>query len=84
MMKDKSASYKCYEVPDKKLRKYNTTKREAKKGKYCRPDEKWLVEMEDHAVGTYDEVESNYHPTNNIARDFEEQRVIPTEDNEPE
>ena len=33
---------------------------------------------------TYDEVESNYKPTNNIARDFEEQRVVPTEDNEPE
>ena len=42
------------------------------------------METEDHAVVTYDEVESNYHPTNNIARDFEEQRVIPTEDNEPE
>ena len=43
MMKDNGASYKCYEVPDKKLRKYNTSKREAKKGKFCRPDIKWLV-----------------------------------------
>ena len=42
------------------------------------------METEDHAVVTYDEVESNYKPTNNIARDFEEQRVVPTEDNEPE
>ena len=33
---------------------------------------------------TYDAVETNYQPTNNIARDFEEQRVVPTEDNEPE
>ena len=35
--------YKVYQVPDKKLRKYNTTKNEAKKLKFCRPDDRWLV-----------------------------------------
>jgi len=30
-------------VPEKKLRKYNTSKKEAMKGKYIRPDKKWLM-----------------------------------------
>ena len=82
MMKDQGATYKCYLVPDKKLRKYNTTKSEASKGKYCRPDIKWLVpEVELVSVVTYDDVESPYKPTNDIARDFEEHRV-PIQENE--
>ena len=44
LLKMQGIQFKCYEVPDKKLRKYNTTKSEVKKGKFCRPDEKWLVE----------------------------------------
>ena len=82
MMKDAGATYKRYEVPDKKLRKYNTSKREAEKGKFCRPDEKWLVpELDDYSTVKYEKVESTYRPTNNIAKDYEEQRV-PTQDNE--
>jgi hypothetical protein len=30
-------------VPEKKLRKFNTSKKEALKGKFIRPDKKWLV-----------------------------------------
>ena len=43
LLKVNGNTFKTYEVPDKKLRKYNTTKKDAMKGKYLRPDEKWLV-----------------------------------------
>lgn len=43
LLKTFGNTIKRYEVPDKKLRKYNTTKKEANKGKFIRPDEKWLV-----------------------------------------
>lgn len=47
LLKAQGTSFKCYEVPEKKLRKYNTTKKEASKGKYCRPDSRWLVNEPD-------------------------------------
>ena len=70
--------FKSFEVPDKKLRKYNTSKKEAAKGKFCRPDEKWLVPDFDLPNFKYSLVTSQYRPTMNIANDFSESRV-PTE-----
>ena len=73
-----SFPFKTFQVPDKKLRKYNTSKKEAKKGKYCRPIEKWLVPNFDLPNLKYSLVTSQYRPTMNIAKDFEEMRC-PTE-----
>ena len=70
---------KCFEVPEKKLRKYNTSKREAKKGKFCRPDEQWVIPDFDIPNFNFDLVTS-YRPTMNIAKDYSESR-IPTEQN---
>jgi hypothetical protein len=43
LLKAQNGTFKCYKVPDKKLRKYNTTKKDHIKGNYIRPDDKWLV-----------------------------------------
>ena len=67
--------YKVYKVPDKKLRKYHTTKKEASKLKFCRPDPKWLVNDDHDATRTgFDQVASLHRPTMNIKRDFEIKR----------
>lgn len=39
LIKQQGGSYKCYAVPDKKLRKYVTSKSKASKGNYIRPDD---------------------------------------------
>ena len=58
-------------MPNKKLSKYATSKKEADKSKYRRPEAKYIVQNEapDH-VFKYGAVESKYRPCMNIAQDF--------------
>lgn len=39
ILKANGQTWKRYIVPDKKLRKFNTTKKDARKGKFLRPDD---------------------------------------------
>ena len=57
LLKANGNIYKVYAVPEKKLRKYNTSKREARKLKFLRPDDRWLVNDDyDANVTGYDKI----------------------------
>ena len=60
LLKALGNSPKHYEVPDKKLRKYSTSKREATKGKFIRPDNKWLLPDLDFPQFKFDQVVANH------------------------
>ena len=75
VLKELGNTFKTYRVPDKKLRKYNTTKKDATKGKFLRPDVKWLIPEYEFEVFKYDLVDSEHRPTMDIINDFSEQRM---------
>ena len=59
-------------MPDKKLRKYNTTKKDASKGKFIRPDQRWLIPEYEFSVVNYDIVDKTHRPTMDITNDYSE------------
>ena len=75
VLKELGNTFKTYRVPDKKLRKYNTTKKDATKGKFLRPDDKWLIPEYSFEVFKYDLVDSEHRPTMDIINDYSEQRM---------
>ena len=48
--------FKVYKAPEKKLRNYQTSKDNALKGKFKRPDDKWMTEQTSLEVLKYDQV----------------------------